>query len=125
MDPEKKIDEEWKRKAREEAAPEPGGRADAAADEGEASFLSLVSGLAVQALAAMGRPPAPDLPAGPADFAQAQFCIDLLGILEDRTRGNLNEEESKILAETLHELRMLFVEATMAQAGPANPSSHA
>jgi len=78
--------------------------------------MALVSSLAVQTLVGLGRQPDPIEGVPRPDFAQAQYCIDLLGILEDKTRGNLTEDEARMLATTLHELRLMFVEATMAAA---------
>jgi hypothetical protein len=40
----------------------------------------------------------------------AQHMIDILGILEEKTRGNLSPEERQLLEQGLYELRMRFVE---------------
>ena len=40
----------------------------------------------------------------------AQHMIDILGILEEKTRGNLSAEERQLLEQGLYELRMRFVE---------------
>lgn len=48
-------------------------------------------------------PPAPDLP-------MARQTIDLLEMLEEKTRGNLSEDEAQLLESMLYELRMQFVE---------------
>ena len=48
-------------------------------------------------------PPTPDLPA-------AQETIDLLGILQQKTQGNLTPEEDHLLSGGLQELRLAFVE---------------
>lgn len=74
-----------------------------------ASFPALVTSLAAQALAAMGQVPDPaeGHPVVRPDLAK--HCIDTLGMLEDKTKGNLTTEESGMLAEILHQLRMLFV----------------
>jgi hypothetical protein len=42
----------------------------------------------------------------------AQHMIDILGILEEKTRGNLSAEERQLLEQGLYELRMRFVEVT-------------
>lgn len=124
----KKVDEDWKRRVRAERAAEPApirapgpipgasfGRAAGAAApyELEPSFLALVSSLAMQALVAMGHQPDASGGGPEKDLVHAQFCVDLLGILEEKTRGNLTAQEERTLASTLHELRMLFVEASM------------
>lgn len=48
-------------------------------------------------------PPAPDLP-------MARQTIDLLEMLEEKTRGNLSDDEAQLLESMLYELRMQFVE---------------
>jgi len=42
----------------------------------------------------------------------ASQMIEILSLLEQKTRGNLNAEERQLLEQVLYELRMRFVEAT-------------
>lgn len=78
----------------------------------EATLSSLVSMLATQAIMATGQalmpgesePPQADLPA-------AKFYIDLLGMLEEKTAGQRTAEESELLRESLHQLRLLYVQS--------------
>ena len=42
----------------------------------------------------------------------AKQLIDILGILETKTRGNLDETESKLLSTLLYDLRVQYVDAT-------------
>jgi hypothetical protein len=68
--------------------------------------MSLVTSAMLQlGLAARpGEPPVrPDLPA-------AQETIDLLALLQQKTKGNLTREEEEILSGSLSELRLAFVE---------------
>lgn len=44
------------------------------------------------------------------DLAQAKNAIDILGMLGEKTRGNLNENENRLLEHTLYELRMNYVD---------------
>lgn len=46
------------------------------------------------------------------DISGARQTIDILAILEEKTRGNLTDQEKTLLSETLFQLRMAFVEAT-------------
>jgi len=46
------------------------------------------------------------------DILGARTTIDLLGVLADKTRGNLNEAEDRTLQTVLFELRMAFLELT-------------
>ena len=77
----------------------------------EINFTTFVMGLTTQALmhlgeiADPGQPHAPDLPA-------AKQMIDLLGILRDKTTGNLDDAEEQLLASMLYDLRMRYVEVS-------------
>lgn len=44
------------------------------------------------------------------DLPGARHTIDIIGMLEEKTRGNLTEQEAKLLKEALFQLRMAFVE---------------
>jgi len=74
-----------------------------------ASFDYLVSGMATQALAAMGQIPDDEGNPFPANLEYARHYIDLLGVLESKTKGNLTQHEQRFLQDALHQLRMLFV----------------
>lgn len=43
------------------------------------------------------------------NLEEARHIIDLLGVLEEKTKGNCNEEETKLLTQALYEMRMAFV----------------
>lgn len=44
------------------------------------------------------------------DFPVARHTIDLIGVLQEKTRGNLNLEEQRLIENTLTELRFRFVQ---------------
>lgn len=46
----------------------------------------------------------------PPNLIAARHAIDLLSLLEDKTKGNLTEDEQQVLAQVLTELRMRFVQ---------------
>jgi hypothetical protein len=48
------------------------------------------------------------------NLAAAQQIIDILSLLEQKTRGNLTAEERQLLEQIIYELRMRYVEATKA-----------
>jgi Domain of unknown function (DUF1844) len=75
-----------------------------------ASFEFLVSGMATQAIAAMGHLPGDEGQSLPVRLDYARHYIDLLGIIESKTVGNLSDAEQRFLQNTLHQLRMLFVQ---------------
>ena len=43
------------------------------------------------------------------NLAVAKQTIDIIGMLEKKTRGNLTEDESKLISNILHDLRMMYV----------------
>jgi Domain of unknown function (DUF1844) len=48
---------------------------------------------------------------GPVDLQAAGQMIDILALLDEKTRGNLTVEEQQLLETVLYELRLRFVEA--------------
>lgn len=80
-------------------------------------FSTLVSYLSTTALFQLGLLAGPGGERIPADLPNARRTIDLLEVLEQKTRGNLNPEESRLLEDVLYELRMSFVEIQKRAAG--------
>jgi len=75
-------------------------------------FSLFVLSLANTALFQLGLVKMPDSQEVRKDIPGARQTIDILAILEEKTRGNLTDQEKTLLAETLFQLRMAFVEAT-------------
>ncbi len=75
-----------------------------------ATIQMLVTSLATQAVAALGQLPGPEGQSLPPNPEYARHFIDLIGMLGDKTKGNLTGEEHQYLQDTLHQLRMFFVE---------------
>jgi hypothetical protein len=75
-----------------------------------ASFATLVSSLATQAIASLGQIPDPLEGKPVVRLDLARHTIDTLDVLEQKTKGNLTPEEAKMLSNLLHELRMIFVD---------------
>ncbi|MFO1518361.1 MAG: DUF1844 domain-containing protein [bacterium] len=76
----------------------------------EVSFAGLILSLAGSAQMSLGISPNPFTQKIEKDLAQAQQTIDLIGLLETKTKGNLTEEEDKLLKVVLSDLRLRFVE---------------
>ena len=72
----------------------------------EASFASLIFSLATSALHCLGEGES----ARAVSLPEARRLIDLLAILQEKTRGNLTADEDGLLANLLYTLRMRFVE---------------
>ena len=78
-------------------------------------FSTHVLSLASTALIALGKMPAPDGEEHPLDLETARHLIDVLGMLETKTKGNLDETEAKLLASLIYDLRVAFVDAQKTQ----------
>jgi Domain of unknown function (DUF1844) len=87
----------------------PGRPADAPAGVPKADLTSLLVMLYGDAMANLGQAPDPATGRPHIDLEQARFTIDLLAVLQDKTRGNRTTEESAVLEEMLSTLRMGFV----------------
>ncbi len=79
----------------------------------EMSFATLVISLSTSALIHLGvAPDAADAPPKPElNLPLARQTIDILEILREKTRGNLDEGESQLLEQLLHDLRLRYVAA--------------
>ncbi len=118
------VDDDWKSQARAEKeklkASEPPRAAAGQEPEGapgmpeKIGFDHLLEVLATQALMYLGAYPDPQT--GRAILApdMAKLHIDLLGVVEEKTRGNLTPDEKRKVEGILHELRLQFVEISKA-----------
>ncbi len=113
------VDEDWKQQAQREKEvlasneetqkEKKHGRSAARGPLPEGNFAALLSMLTTQALFAMGLLQIKGQEKREPDLELAKYNIDILETLEEKTKGNLTEEEQRILAETLNELRMSYV----------------
>jgi hypothetical protein len=78
----------------------------------KADFLTLVATLAGQATIHLGMIENPLKKKVEKDLHQARYAIDLLSMLEEKTRGNLTDEEKQVLAHVLTDLRLRYVQAS-------------
>lgn len=116
------IDTDWKSQAQAEkeklAAAESAkkaqqqAKADSGAprEEGPVGIQDLISLLVSQTLMYLGAVPDPQSGRAIVAPEYAKLHIDMLAALEEKTKGNLSETESKLLSRALHELRMEYVE---------------
>jgi len=134
------VDSDWKAEAqaeKERLAADSATSKEKAADPrstGElppADFKSLMGLLASQAIMGLGAYSDPQSGGVVVDLPGAKFAIDLLAVLEEKTKGNLDDEEAKEISTVLNELRSRFVQIAQmvaeqgAQAGPdgGNPAT--
>jgi Domain of unknown function (DUF1844) len=73
-------------------------------------FETLVSYLSTTAMFQLGVLPGPSGERIPPDMVSARRTIDLLEVLQEKTRGNLTAAEGRFLEEVLYELRLSYVE---------------
>ena len=118
----KRVDESWKEQAEREkrkaeaaaaqpaqSTPATGERHPDADEIPQARFDLFLSGLAMETLVALGDAPHPATRKQAMNLPQAKYLIDLLGVLEEKTRGNLIIDEEKLLKDTLYQLRMRYL----------------
>ena len=100
-------------KTADENASESSGAGTSAGDLPKVDFSTLVLSLGTTALYQLGVVQGPGKgEAVPADPLVAQQTIDTLEMLREKTRGNLDDEERKLIDSLLYELRMRFVEVS-------------
>ncbi|MBQ8172943.1 MAG: DUF1844 domain-containing protein [Mailhella sp.] len=75
----------------------------------EVTFSTFVLSLASSALVHLGEVPNPETGGTTRDEALARNAIDVLTMLDDKTRNGLTPDESKLIRDVLYELRMKFV----------------
>ena len=132
----KRVDEDWKRRAQAEkeldamkaappaaagAAPGAPGAPPRVEPRANPMFRGLIESLASQALLYMGAMRDPMTGQAHQDLNQAQTMIDMLGMIEEKTKGNLAKEEADMLKEVLDEVRMHFVRLTQPPPPPKGP----
>lgn len=117
------IDTDWKNQAQAEkeklaagAAPKGGKGAAGPGEQRELAFEDILSMLATQAMSYMGYLPDPQTGQAIVSLEYAKLYIDMIGLLETKTKGNLTEQEQATMTKMLPQLRMAFVETSEAVA---------
>ena len=96
------------------------GRGEGGPQVGPPRFLDLVQSIQLGAMVSLGMVQGPDGKQPPANLPAAKDAIDILGILQEKTKGNLTREEEEVLREGLYHLRMGYVALLSAPPGGAN-----
>ena len=98
------------------SSPAAGNPTDQKVEVPPASFPVLVMTLATQALTSLGIVPGPDgKTIDPPQLPIAKHLIDTVSMLEEKTRGNLDEQERALMTESLNELRLAYVSVAKKQ----------
>ncbi len=113
------VDEDWKQQAQKEKeilAKKEESEKKESGDERKTrgpiprgNFAALVSMLTTQALFALGLLEIKGQEKREPDLELARYNVDMLETLQEKTKGNLTQEEEKVLENTLNELRMGYV----------------
>ncbi len=74
-------------------------------------FSMFVMSLGSTAMVNLGQVAGPDEEKSGVDLPAAKQIIDILGILEEKTRGNLDDSEKNLLSSLLYDLRVHYVDA--------------
>ncbi len=114
------VDEDWKKEAQREketlaAQEEEEKKAEEETRRGplpKGNFAALISMLVTQAFFAMGLLQVKEGKEREPDLELAKYNIDMLETIEEKTKGNLTEEEKKVLENTLSQVRMAYVQVT-------------
>jgi len=93
------------------------------AQPGKITFPIFIQSLAQQSLMALGLIPWPHSGLVELKLEQARETIDILGMLKEKTEGNLEPEEQKFFDGLLYELRMTFVQVLQGGSNPDQPQS--
>jgi len=124
------IDEDWKQQAQREkevlAAKEGTEKQETGQHKSRAplpkgDFTALVSMLFTQTLFSLGFIQVKTEEKREPDLALAKYNIDMLEMLEEKTKGNLSEDEQQALAGALNELRMAYVKVANAVPNQKQP----
>ena len=85
-------------------------------------FMTLVVSLSQTALVHLGETIDPEQGEAERNLPLARQTIDLLGVLQDKTKGNLTGDEERLLDQVLYDLRLRFVETAREQ-GKTEPKT--
>lgn len=130
------VDEDWKQKAaaekqaleealsenaEEPASAEPSGEADY--DLPPASFPGLLQEFSTRALVSLGMVPNPFTQEAQVDLKAAAYSIDMLAVLQEKTEGNLEEQEATYLQQLTAQLREAFVKVSGSAGAEEGPGA--
>jgi hypothetical protein len=120
---EKKVDESWKSEAPQgegETATPSTPRESNASERSQ--FITYLTSLGIETMICLGEIARPDTQERSVNIDAARQIIDLLILLQEKTRGNLLDEEKKLLTDLIAELQMKFVPISQAEKTNSNPS---
>ena len=109
----KKIDEAWKDAVEKEKSKETGADSKIQEEYPQAiTFDLFLSSLMIEGLIALGEIENPVTKKKETRLGQARYVIDVIAMLEEKTKNNLTAEEKDAISHILYELRMRYVAKT-------------
>ncbi len=118
-DEEKKIivDDDWKAEAKKEKErlAEETAKQEPLPDP---TFAELVNMIAIQAMVGFGGMAGPGGERIPPNLEIAKHYVDMLQVLEDKTKGNLSDDEKNLLDQVIYEVRMRYIQSASGGAVP-------
>ena len=105
----KKVDETWKETIEKERGDQEGSSEIQKEYPQEINFALFLSSLMVEGLIALGEVENPITKKKEASLPQARYVIDVLSMLEEKTKNNLMPDEKTAIEHILYELRMKYV----------------
>jgi hypothetical protein len=76
----------------------------------EVTLATFIFSLSSSALVHLGEIPEPETNRTAVDLPIAKQIIDTLGMLQDKTKGNLDQDEERLLKSVLYDLRMRYIQ---------------
>ena len=105
----KKVDESWKSSVEQERESPSASAAEEGIPPANTDFPFFISTLGMQTLLALGEIADPATGEKKTSLPQAQYLIEIIRMLSDKTKGNLSKEEASMVQNLLYELQMKFV----------------
>ncbi|HTL51563.1 MAG TPA: DUF1844 domain-containing protein [Planctomycetota bacterium] len=115
----KSVDHDWKNRVSEERRRQEEEEARRAAEKQEtretsvpATFMNFMSEYAMRGMVLLGQIPYPGSDDRVIDIAGARYTIDILAVIQDKTKNNLSKDEESYMRNALYELRLRFVDVS-------------
>ncbi|MFH1905501.1 MAG: DUF1844 domain-containing protein [bacterium] len=103
----KKEDKDWKEKVVEDKKKE-----EFKMPPLEVNFMMFITSLSMQAMMSLGLYPNPVTKKEEKNLDAAKYTIDTIAMIQEKTKGNLTSEESRLMDNILYDLRMKYIESS-------------
>ena len=107
----KKEDKDWKEKVVEDKKKDEVKKEEFKMPPLEVNFMMFITNLSMQAMMSLGIYPNPITKKEEKNLDGAKYTIDIIAMIQEKTKGNLTSEESRLTDNILYDLRMKYIEA--------------